>query len=47
MTEPEEPGIEEIDVPDIPEPDEPEEGVFDPSDTHVEGVDADEAGEEK
>lgn len=41
MTEPREPGVEDIDVPDIPEPDEAEDGVIDSSDdTHREGVDA-------
>ncbi|GAA2092258.1 hypothetical protein [Actinomadura alba] len=38
MTEPNE-GVEEIDVPEVPEPAQPEEGVIDPADTHVEGVD--------
>jgi hypothetical protein len=37
-------GIEEIQVVRLPEPEEPEDGVIDPDDTHVEGVDADEAG---
>ncbi|GAA2080069.1 hypothetical protein [Actinomadura alba] len=42
MTEPEPEieGVEEIDVPEVPEPEDPEEGVIDPGDTHVEGVDA-------
>ena len=39
MTEPNE-GVEEIDVPEVPEPEVPEEGVIDPADTYVEGVDA-------
>ena len=39
MTEPTE-GVEEIDVPEVPEPEAPEEGVIDPADTYVEGVDA-------
>lgn len=39
MTEPFEPDVEEIDVLELPEPDEPDEGVIDPADTHVEGVD--------
>lgn len=38
-----EPDIEYHDPPAVPEPDEPDEGVIDPDDTHVEGVDADEA----
>ena len=41
MTEPIEPGVEDIDVPDVPEPESPEEGVIDPADTYTEGVDAD------
>lgn len=41
MSEPNEPGVEEIDVPDIHEPDEPDEGVIDPADTYREGVDVD------
>lgn len=41
MTEPE-PGVEVFDVPVVPEPEVPEEGVIDPDDTHVEGVDSDE-----
>jgi hypothetical protein len=32
-------GVEEFEVPEMPEPDRPEEGVLDPDDTHVEGVD--------
>ncbi|WP_261987323.1 hypothetical protein [Actinomadura sp. HBU206391] len=40
MTE-SEPEIEDIDVPEVPEPEVPEEGVIDPGDTYVEGVDAD------
>lgn len=32
--------VEEFDVPEVPEPDEPEDGVIDPDDTYVEGVDA-------
>lgn len=32
--------VEVIEVPDVPEPEQPEEGVFDPADTHREGVDA-------
>ena len=39
MTEPIEPGVEDIDVPDVPEPEAPDEDVIDPADTHVEGVD--------
>jgi hypothetical protein len=39
MTEPLEPGVEEIDVPVVSEPEVPEEGVIDPDDTYVEGVD--------
>jgi hypothetical protein len=39
VTEPFEPGVEEIDVLELPEPDEPEEGVIDPADTYREGVD--------
>ncbi|MCW2904942.1 MAG: hypothetical protein JWO67_7207 [Streptosporangiaceae bacterium] len=41
MTELNESGVEEIDVPEVPEPDEAEDGVIDSSaDTHREGVDA-------
>jgi hypothetical protein len=32
-------GVEEFEVPEVPEPDQPEDGVLDPGDTHVEGVD--------
>lgn len=32
--------VEVIEVPDVPEPEQPDEGVFDPADTHREGVDA-------
>lgn len=39
MSPEEELEVEEIEVPEVPEPDEPEEGVIDPEDTHVEGVD--------
>jgi hypothetical protein len=37
MSDPEEPGVEEIDVPDQPEPEQPEEGVIDPDDDYTEG----------
>lgn len=45
MTESQEPTneeqhVEEFDVPEVPESDEPEDGVIDPDDTYVEGVDA-------
>ena len=32
--------VDEMHVPPVPEPDEPEEGVIDPADTYVEGMDA-------
>lgn len=32
--------VEVIDVQPVPEPEQPEDGVFDPDDTHREGVDA-------
>jgi len=38
-------GIEEIPVQMIPEPEDHDEGVIDPNDTYVEGVDADEVRE--
>jgi hypothetical protein len=38
-------GVEDVDVPQVPEPDQPDEGELDPGDTHVEGVDAGEAGD--
>jgi hypothetical protein len=37
MTEPNEPAVEEIDVPVVPEPEVPEGGVIDPADTYIEG----------
>ena len=37
MSDPNEPGVEEIGVPEAPEPETPEEGVIDPADDYTEG----------